>query len=104
MSRIDPASPPFTDRVAEDLEKLMPPGMEPIRLFRVLARNPRLLRRVRRGGLLDPGSVSLRQRELMILRTTARCRGEYEWGVHVGFFGGAAAAGRVGDTGIGAVE
>lgn len=88
--RIEPLSPPYTDEVAEDLAKLMPPGMEPIRLFRVLAKNPRLLRRVRKGGLLDPGAVSLRHRELMILRTTALTRAEYEWGVHVMFFAEAA--------------
>jgi len=35
--------------VAEDLAKLMPPGVEPIALFRALAHNP-LLRRLRRGG------------------------------------------------------
>jgi len=90
MSRIAPLAPPYPDRVAEDLGKLMPPGMEPIALFRVVARNPRVLRRLRRGGLLDPGSLELRTRELMILRTTARCGAEYEWGVHVAFFGAAA--------------
>jgi alkylhydroperoxidase family enzyme len=90
MSCIEPVQPPYAPRVAEDLEKLMPPGMEPIALFRVVAKNPRVLRRLRRGGLLDPGSVSLRSRELMILRTTALCGAEYEWGVHVRFFGAAA--------------
>ena len=39
------------------------------------------------GNLLDRGSVSLRSRELMILRTCARCGAEYEWGVHVASFG-----------------
>ncbi len=38
-------------------------------------------------GLLDRGSISLRQRELMILRTTARCGAEYERGVHVAAYG-----------------
>jgi alkylhydroperoxidase family enzyme len=64
--------------------------MDPLVLFRVVAHNPRVLGRMRRGGLLDPGSLTVRQRELVILRTTARCRSEYEWGVHVAFFGGAA--------------
>ena len=88
--RIAPAQPPHSDPVAEDLERLMPPGMEPIGLFRTLARNPRVLRRIRRGGLLDPGSITLRQRELVILRTTALAGAEYEWGVHAAFFGQAA--------------
>ena len=88
--RIHPLPPPYEGRIAEDLAKLMPPGMEPIGLFRTLAKNPRVLRRFRRGGLLDPGSVSIRQRQLIILRTTARCGAEYEWGVHVAYFARAA--------------
>jgi len=31
-------------------------------------------------------ALSLRHRELLILRTTARCGAEYEWGVHVQVF------------------
>ena len=56
-------------------------------LFRTVARNPRVLQRWFAGGLLDRGSISLRLRELMILRTTALCGAEYEWGVHVASFG-----------------
>src|SRR5690349_8877695 len=89
-SRLEPLPPPYSPAVAEDLAKLMPPGIPPIALFRTLAHNPRVLRRVRRGGLLDPGSITVREREIVILRTTARCRSEYEWGVHVAFFGKAA--------------
>jgi alkylhydroperoxidase family enzyme len=89
-ARIAPLEPPFAPDVAEHLEKLMPPGVPPLALFRAVAHNPRVLGRMRRGGLLDPGSISVRQRELIILRTTARCGAEYEWGVHVAFFGAAA--------------
>src|SRR6185436_19771343 len=56
MIRIPPLAPPYAAAVAEDLEKLMPPGIPPIGLFRTLAHNPRVLRRVRKGGLLDPGA------------------------------------------------
>ena len=90
MSRIAPAPPPYEPAVAEDLGKLMPPGVPPLQLFRTLAHNPRVLRRVRKGGLLDPGSIALRDRELVILRTTALCGSEYEWGVHAGWLGPAA--------------
>jgi alkylhydroperoxidase family enzyme len=62
-------------------------GREPLKLFRTVARNPRVLSRMIAGGLLDKGSISLRLRELMILRTTALCGAEYEWGVHVAGFG-----------------
>lgn len=61
-------------------------GAPPLMLFRAIARNPRVLQRFMAGGLLDRGSVSIRQRELTILRTTARCGAEYEWGVHVAAF------------------
>ena len=90
MTRLTAIDPPYAPSVAEDLAKLMPPGVPPLQLFRTLAHNPRVLGRIRRGGLLDPGSISLRDRELVILRTTALCGAEYEWGVHVAFFGHAA--------------
>jgi alkylhydroperoxidase family enzyme len=38
------------------------------------------------GSLLDHGSIEMRDREIMILRTCARCNSEYEWGVHVALF------------------
>src|SRR4051794_24278432 len=62
-------------------------GAPPLRLFRTVARNPRVLQRMMAGNLLDRGSISLRARELMILRTCARCGAEYEWGVHIAAFG-----------------
>jgi alkylhydroperoxidase family enzyme len=58
----------------------------PLVLFTTLARNPRVFQRVMAGGLLDKGSITLRERELVIDRTTARCGSEYEWGVHIAFF------------------
>ncbi len=88
--RIPPAEPPYAPEVAEDLIKLMPPGVPPLALFRTAAKNPRVLRRMRKGGLLDAGALTVRERELVILRTTARCGAEYEWGVHVAFFAAAA--------------
>lgn len=88
--RLPPLEPPYPPAVDEDLAKLMPPGIPPLALFRTVAHNPRVLRRLRKGGLLDPGSITVRDRELAILRTTARCGSEYEWGVHVRFFARAA--------------
>ena len=64
----------------------MPPGVEPLVLFRTLARDPRLFERFMGGGLLDRGHLTLRQREVVIHRVTAQCGSEYEWGVHVAFF------------------
>ena len=87
LSRIEPAERPYPADMEETLAKLMPPGMEPLLLFRVLAREPRLFRRFMGGGLLDKGSLGLRDRELAIARACARCGAEYEWGVHMALFG-----------------
>jgi alkylhydroperoxidase family enzyme len=84
--RIAPIDPPYPPEVQAEFDKLMR-GAPPLLLFRTVARNPRVLQRMMTGGLLDRGSISLRSRELMILRTCARCGAEYEWGVHVSIFG-----------------
>lgn len=86
MSRIDPATAPYEPQIAEALERIMPPGREPLVLFRTMARNPRVFGKMFAGGLLDKGALSLRQREIVIDRTTARLGCEYEWGVHVALF------------------
>lgn len=84
--RIEPAARPYDADMETTLERLMPPGVEPLVLFRTLARNPRVFRRFMAGGLLDKGTLTLREREIAIDRACARCGGEYEWGVHVAFF------------------
>jgi alkylhydroperoxidase family enzyme len=86
MSRIDPASPPYEPAIADALARIMPPGMEPLVLFRTMARNPRIFAKMFAGGLLDKVTLSLRQREIAIDRTTARLGCEYEWGVHIALF------------------
>jgi alkylhydroperoxidase family enzyme len=86
MSRIAPASPPYPESVQARLDALIPPGMQPIWLFRVLARDERLFMRSIGAGLLDRGHVPLRDREVVILRVCANNRSEYEWGVHVSVF------------------
>ena len=84
--RIAALEPPFSPEVAEALERIMPKGVPPLALFRTLAVNERVFHRLMAGNLLDRGSISLRERELVIDRTCARCGSEYEWGVHVAFF------------------
>jgi alkylhydroperoxidase family enzyme len=84
--RIAPTEPPYSAEVQTDFDKAMRTA-PPLLLFRTVAHNPRILQRMMAGGLLDRGSISLRLRELMILRTCARCGAEYEWGVHVAGFG-----------------
>lgn len=86
-ARIVPAQPPFAPEIQARLDRLTPPGTSPLVLFTTLARDPRLFERFMGGGLLDRGHLALRDREIAILRTTARGGSEYEWGVHVAFFG-----------------
>ena len=85
--RIAPAEPPFGSDIQAALDRIMPKGMAPLTLFTTLARNPRVFGRFMAGGLLDKGTLTLRQRELVIDRACALCGCEYEWGVHVALFG-----------------
>jgi alkylhydroperoxidase family enzyme len=84
--RITPIDPPYEPSIAETFARIMPPGRQPLKLFRTMARNPRILQRLFAGNLLDKGAIAIRDREIMILRTCIRCGSEYEWGVHVAFF------------------
>jgi alkylhydroperoxidase family enzyme len=88
--RIAPADPPYAPEVQARFDALMPPGVAPLVLFRTLARDLRLFQRFMGAGLLDRGHLTLRQREVVVHRVTARCRSEYEWGVHAAFFAGRA--------------
>lgn len=85
MSRIAPLQPPFDEQAAAAIESLGPP----IGLFRLLARRPERARGIHGWGhyyLSRRCALTLRQRELVIHRTTALCGAEYEWGVHVAAF------------------
>ena len=84
--RVAPLEPPYPGPVRAALDRIMPAGVPPLALFRTLARNERVFLRLMAGGLLDRGSITLREREIVIDRTCARCGSEYEWGVHVAFF------------------
>jgi alkylhydroperoxidase family enzyme len=89
MTRIDPVEPPYPPQVAERLEAMMPPGVPPILLFRTFARNLPMTAAMSGWGGYELSrrlSLSLREREIVIDRTCARCGCEYEWGVHVTFF------------------
>ena len=80
--RIAPAQPPFSEEVQSWMDRTMK-GKPPLVLFTTLARDPRLFQKFFSAGLLDRGHLSLRQREIVIDRTTALCGSEYEWGVHI---------------------
>jgi alkylhydroperoxidase family enzyme len=83
---MEPAKPPFSEAVQQTFDRLMPPGVPPLVLFRTLARSERAFSRFMAAGLLDKGPLPMREREIMIDRTCARCGSEYEWGVHIALF------------------
>ncbi len=89
MPRISPVAPPYDAAVAEQLESMMPPGVPPILLFRTLAEHLPMARAMHAWGSYELSkrlSLSMRDREIVIDRTCARCGCEYEWGVHVAYF------------------
>lgn len=87
--RIAPLEAPFEPEVAAVLAPMMPPGVPPIALFRTFARNPAMAVAMQGWGRYELSrglSLTMRQREIVIDRTCARCGCEYEWGVHIAFF------------------
>ena len=86
MVRIAALNPPYAPDIQAAFDAIMPPGVPPLVLFRTLAVNERVYQRFRAGGLLDRGLLTLRQREIVIDRTCALNRCEYEWGIHVAIF------------------
>jgi alkylhydroperoxidase family enzyme len=87
MSRIAPLARPWPEEFEQAMARTMPPGMEPLTLFRAIATSPRAWQKFSAGSLLDKGPLPLREREIVIDRTTARCGCGYEWGIHVALFG-----------------
>jgi 4-carboxymuconolactone decarboxylase len=88
-SRVAPLEPPYEPDIARTLERMMPRGVEPLKLFRTVAHNRYILDKLRSTGayLLNFGTVDPLDREIVIHRTCALCGCEYEWGVHVVAFG-----------------
>lgn len=90
MSRIAPLEPPYAPDIQEQFDAIMPPVVPPLVLFRTVATSARAYTKFRKGSLLDRGPLTLREREIVIDRTCALTRCEYEWGVHIAFFAAAA--------------
>lgn len=90
MSRIAPLEPPYAPEIQSQFDAIMPPGVPPLVLFRTVATSERAYKKFRNGSLLDRGPLTLREREIVIDRTCALTRCEYEWGVHVTIFAGPA--------------
>jgi alkylhydroperoxidase family enzyme len=89
---LKPIQEPFPPEVARAFERY-PKAADGyiLQLFRVFANSRRFLTGKGALNLLDRESpLSLRERELVILRVTANANCEYEWGVHVSAFAAAA--------------
>ena len=87
VSRIEPLAKPYPEAFAAAMSATMPPGAEPLALFTTIGKSPRAWEKFAGGSLLGRGPLSLRDREIVIDRTTAKSGGEYEWGIHVALFG-----------------
>src|SRR5271170_6118856 len=90
--RIAPLDPPYAADVAAALSRIHPSysSREPLKLFRTTLRSFRLcdpMFAFARFMLSRNASYDLRTRELVIDRVSARCGCEYEWGVHMAFYG-----------------
>jgi alkylhydroperoxidase family enzyme len=87
--RIRAVKPPYDTHTEALLAAMMPPGVPPIRLFRTFANNRAMTAAMHGWGSYELSknlSLTMRQREIVVDRTCARCGCEYEWGVHVAFF------------------
>lgn len=71
---------------AATVDKLTPPGREPLGLFTAFAHSPRAWEKFSGGSLSGKGPLPFRQRELVILRTAAKTGGEFEWTTHTTLF------------------
>lgn len=90
-ARLAPAEPPYDEATADLLARMMPGGAPPIALFRLLARHVPLAEAMHAMGRHQLGrglTLGVRDRELLIDRTTARCGATYELGVHVAVYAG----------------
>lgn len=85
QARVELPAAPHDDPTAAALAELGPP----IALFGVFARRPDRAHAIAQWGryyLSRRVALTLRQRELIIDRTTALCGADYEWGIHVAAF------------------
>lgn len=91
MSNIlKPLIPPHDPEIAAVLDGYPQQNGYILNLFRTFANSMRFLTKAV-PNLLDKDSpLPLREREIVILRTTANLNCEYEWGVHVAIFAKAA--------------
>ena len=86
--RIQPLIPPYSAEVQAEVDLLPRSWQPPFQHYGLLGRDPRLLRAYRLGSVayLDPGHITVRQREVFLLRVTGRCQNAVEWTLRVHYF------------------
>ena len=91
--KIEPVSIDAYPRLEKAFRQAVPEPAPVLRLYRQVAKNERLFCTLVEGGVLGPRGLlwleqmSSDERELIVLRTTARLDAGYEWSVHVAYFG-----------------
>jgi alkylhydroperoxidase family enzyme len=85
MTRLPPRPRPYEPELEKMMAAVRFDGPAPRQLMQTLAHAPKLLMRFQAmgGTLLFGGKLPAREREIAIMRTGARTRSEYEWGMHV---------------------
>lgn len=83
--RIPPIAPEDFDDEQKDALKGVMAGGTVLNIFRTMANHPKLAKRwmVFANHILGKSTLSIREREIVILRIGWRCQAEYEWGQHV---------------------
>ncbi len=85
-NKLEPIDEPYSDDVAAILANYPQQNGYLLKLFRLFANSKRFLVKGM-PNLLDKDSpLSMRQREIVILRITANLGCEYEWGIHITAF------------------
>ncbi|GAB5486772.1 MAG: carboxymuconolactone decarboxylase family protein [Parasphingorhabdus sp.] len=87
---LEPHMPPYSPELSAVMNKYPKQDGYLLRLFRVFANSIRFAKKGVPNLLDNQSPLSLREREIVILRTTANNDCEYEWGVHVAVFAAAA--------------
>lgn len=86
MSRIGYLEKPWSEAFAATIEKVVPPGGEPLGLFTSMGQSQKALDRFLAGAVPAKGALDFHTREVIINRTAAKTSCEYEWGIHTKLF------------------
>jgi len=85
-TKLSPISEPYPDDIAAILANYPQQDGYLLKLFRLFANSKRFLLKGMPNLLDKESPLSMRQREIIILRITANLGCEYEWGVHITAF------------------